>query len=666
MRMKNCKIEGFFPLVLIFCLPGIVGWQKVELKELLEAQRNKQEALAGVPANLKSSGISSYGILEKVSSALFKLKTVEVDTEVWLENPFFHIKSDFKNRIRNVDDYKADGRISLSLTLPDGLSTSQWVQTFEIGGMPFTWNREKRIWEKKELEINGKDAKAVLSFSVLRSLFTIDERQVDPSTVKILGAEKRKGKDCFVLGYSLDPEMFKRWNLVGSISMKLWISQEDFLPQTLRAEGKIGEMYLLQVVNYSNFNSGEEIVLPQAISKEVKVQKDSLKAKIDSLVKEVGQIRGWNPLENIRVQFLDRVSLRKQLEEVFNRDFRKDRMENEGFIMSWLGLLPDDADYKESLINSEIASLAGLYDPILKTVFVGDWIHPVLAEPVLVHEIAHAYQDRQVTMQEFQGDTFSKQDLDFSTARHTLLEGEATAIMLEYILRKDGANFQELGDIFALIEDKIIKNSEYSRQNLQYNIYGYGANFIQHYLKDNKWTDLENLYQNAPVTMSQILHPYRSFADKKQDVNTVKGQEDFLNEVQMPAGWKKIYSNHLGEFYLLLSLRQFMDKDTAEQAAGGWKKDRITLYENDKNQKLVLLRTKWNSLGDMKVYLGAFKDWLKKRYPQMTIREKDQISFITTPEGIFYLRPVIDELLVVWSRGQSAEEFGFLTEKISY
>jgi hypothetical protein len=664
--MKNSKTEGFFFLVLILCLPGMVGWQKVELKDLFGTQRNKREALTAVPAVLKPSDISSYGILEKVSSALFKLETVEVETEVWLENPLFHIKSDFKNRIHNVDNYKADGRISLSLTLPDGVSTSQWVQTFEIGGIPFTWNREKRTWEKKELEINGKDAKAVLSFSVLRSLFTIDEKQVDPSTVKILGMEKRKGKDCFVLGYSLDPEMFKRWNLVGNISMKLWISQEDFLPQTLRAEGKIGEMYLLQVVNYSNFNRGEEIVLPQAISNEVKIQKDNLKNKINSLVKEVGEIRGWNTLENIRVQFLDRVSLRKQLEEVFNRDFSKDRLEKEGLILSWLGLLPDKADYKESLINSEIASLAGLYDPKLKTIFVGDWIHPVLAEPVLVHEIAHAYQDRQVTMQEFQGDKTSKQDLDFSTARHCLLEGEATAIMLEYILRKDGANFQELGDIFALIEDKIIKNSEYSRQNLQYNIYGYGANYIQFYLKDNKWADLDNLYKSAPVSMNQILHPYRSFAEKKQDNTVIEGEQDFLNEIQLPPGWAKIYSNHLGEFYLLSSLRQFLDKDTAEQAVSGWKKDRITLYENSKNQRLILLRTKWNNLEDMKVYLAALKNWLKKRYSQMTSREKDQVSLITTPEGYFYLRPVIDELLVVWSRDQSPEEFGILTDKISY
>jgi hypothetical protein len=422
----------------------------------------------------------------------------------------------------------------------------------------------------------------------------------------------------------------------------------------------------LQVVNYSNFNRGEAIVLPQDISREVKVQKDSLKNKIDALVKEVGQIRGWDTLENIRVQFLDRVSLRKQLEEVLIRDFSQSRLEKEGFILSWLGMLPDDADYRESLLNSEIASLAGLYDPKHKTIFIGDWIHPVLAEPVLVHEIAHAYQDRQVKMQEFLGDEASQQDLDFSTARHCLLEGEATAIMLEYILRKEEADFQDLGDIFALIEEKIIKNSEYSRQNLQYNIYGYGANFIQYYLKDNKWIDLENIYKNAPVSMNQILHPYRSFADRKQKDMPVPVQPDSWSEVRVPSGWKKVYNNHLGEFYLLLSLRQFLDKDTAEQAVSGWKKDRITLYENGSNQKLVLLQTKWNSSDDMRVYLGAFKDWLKKKYPQMTSREKDQVSFITTPAGNFYLRPAIDELLVVGSQGQSPEAFGLLTDKISY
>jgi hypothetical protein len=666
--MKTNQFDALFFLVLILCLPGIAGWQKIELKDLRQAQKNDQQALAVVSPELKPEGISPGNILAKASSAILQLKTMEVDTELWLENALFHIKSNFKNQISNVDDYKADGRISLSHILPSGLSSSQWVQAFGIKGIPFTWNQEKRIWEKKELEITGTDAKALLSFSVLQSLFSVNDKEVDPSTVKILGVEKRKGRDCFVLGYNLDPEMFRRWNLTGSISLKLWVDQNDFLPQTLRAEGKINEMYLLQIVNYSNFNLGKEIILPQEISNEVKSQKDALKARINGLTREVGQCRGWDPLENIRVQFLDRASLRKQVETAITGDFSEDHLRREEAIFRWLGLLADNEDYKESLINSEISSLAGLYDPKFKTIFLGDWIPPVLAEPVLVHEIVHAFQDRQVNLEEFRGDREARQDLDFSTARRSLLEGEAMAIMLELILRKEEADFQKLGDIFALIENKIIQNSEYVRQNMQYNIYGYGANFIQYYLKENKWTDLDNLYKDAPVSMSQILHPYRSSAGKKPNKSSaLPEQEEFLSGVKLPGGWKRVYNNHLGEFYLLVSLRQFLDKDTAEQAVSGWKKDQITLFESDKNQKLVVLQTKWNSPEDMNVYLSAFKDWLKKRYPSMTAgQENDSASFIRTPDEVFYLKPAIDELIVVWSRGQSPEEFALLTGKIFY
>ena len=662
--MKDSRYNIIIFFVLIFCLPLMAGWQKVELKELIQMQKNDPQVLAVVSGAVKAIDISPYKILEKVSSSLFQLRTVEIETELWLENALFHIKSNFKNYIQNVDDYKTDGRVSLSLLLPYGLSSSQWVQNFEIGGIPFTWNREKREWEKKELEITGKDAQAVLSYSVLRSLFTIDQNGVDPNTIKILGVENRKGRDCFILGYSLDPGMFRRWELVGNISLKLWIDKEDFLPQMLRAEGKIGEMYLLQIVNYSNFNRGAELLLPQAISNEVNVQKDNLKAKISGLVNEVSQIRGWKPLEDVKVEFLDRVSLRKKLEEELTQDYGEGRIEQEGAVFRWLGLLPNSADYKESMINSEISSLAGLYDPKLKTIFIGDWIHPVLAEPILVHEIAHAFQDRQVSMKEFLGDKESKENLDFSMARHSLLEGEATAIMLEYILRKDGANFQGLGDIFAFIEEKIIKNSEYTRKNMQYNIYGYGANYIQYYLKENNWAEMDKLYKNAPFSMNEILHPYRSSAIKK--LAKTPAQDQSLNDLQLPGEWKKIYNNRLGEFFLLVSLSQFLDKDTAEQATSGWKNDAITLYENDKNQKLVVLRTIWNDSADMKAYLLAFKDCLKKRYPQMAAEEKAQNIFIKTPEGIFYLRPGSDELIVVWSQGQNLEEFAFLTDKITY
>jgi hypothetical protein len=658
--MKENKLNKF--VLLMLCFPVVAGWQKVELKELLTAQKADLEAQTASTTAIMALDLSPYTILEKVSSSVLKLKTVEVDTELWLENSLFHIKSDFKNRIKNVDDYKTDGRVSFSLLLPDGFSSSQWVQNYEIGGIPFTWNRQKREWEKKELEITGKDSQAVLSYSVLRSLFTINKDEVDPSTVKILGVENRKGKDCFILGYSLDPEMFKRWNLVGNISMKLWIDKADFLPQMMRAEGKIGEMYLLQVVNYSNFNRSPEFVLPQVINSQVRAEKDGLKAKVVDLVKEVGQIRGWKPLEEIKVEFSDRVTLRNYLEEELARDYGQDQLDNEAEVLRWLGLLPDKVDYKESLINSQISSLAGLYDPLTKTIFIGEWLHPFLAESVLVHEIAHAYQDRQVSMDKFLGEKPRKENLDFSMARHSLLEGEATAIMLEYLLRKDGADFQGLGDIFSFIEEKIVKNSEYTRQNMQYNIYGYGANFIQHFLKDNKWTEMDKIYNNPPVFMSDILHPYRGSLEKRSLDPAYS--ERSANDSWLPGDWRKIYSTRLGEFFLLVSLRQFLDKDTAEQATSGWKNDAVSLYDNENNQKLVVLRTRWSNSEGMNFYLQAFKDWLNKRYPKAEAQDKDQGSLIKTPEGSFYLKPGKDELTVVWSQGQSPGEFEFLTQKI--
>ncbi len=651
-------------LIFILSLPVMVGWQKIELKELLAAPKNNSPTLDVVADAGKSPDFSPYKILEKVSSSLFQLKTVEVDTELWLENAFFHIKSNFKNRIQNVDDYKTDGRVSFSFLLPSSASSSQWVQNFQIRGLPFTWNRGKRLWEKKDLEITGKDAQAVLSYSVLRSLFTINQNEVDPSSVKILGIENRKGRDCFVLGYSLDPEIFKRWNLVGNISLKLWIDKVDFLPQILRAEGNLGNMYLLQIVNYSNFNRGVGLVLPAVISNEVKIQKEELKGRVAVLVNEVSQIRGWKPLEGVQVEFLDRVSLRRHLEDELIRNYPEGRFENEGIVFRWLGLLPKDADYKESLLNSEIASLAGLYEPRLKTIFIGDWIHPALAEPILVHEIVHAYQDRQLPLEEFMEDKESKETLDFSTARHSLLEGEATAVMLEYILRKEGADFQGLGDIFALIEEKIIRNSEYNRLSMQYNIYGYGANYIQYYLKDNKWNEMDKLYKFAPFSMKDMIHPYRRYVLKK--LTQAPGQEKPLSSPQLPGAWNEIYNNRLGEFFLQLSLRQFLDKDTAEQAAAGWKNDAIKMYKDELGKKLLILRTQWIDSAAMKVYGQVFKNWLKKKYPQMVEAQEGSISVVKTTEGIFSFLPSGDELTVVWGQEQSAREIALLTEKITY
>ncbi len=650
--------------VLLACLPLALGWQKVSLGDYIKtrAAAEEKQAYAELP---RDASFSAYQILEKATSAFYKTKTMKISMEAWFETPLYHIKSDFKSSIENIDNYKTDGQTSLSLLIPHSASSSRWVQSYQIDGIPFTWDLNKREWRQEELKISGKDAKKVLEYSVLRSLFTINEGSVDPATVRVLGAEKRKGRDCYVLSYKLNPKLFKRWNTLGDISVKTWIGMQDFLPVSLRSEGTISDMYILQIVDYSDFNAPLELAVPPVISDACQKEREKLEGKIGGLVDFVSGVQGWAKPDKLPIVFKDRVSLREFLAAKLTKERSVQKLANDAYIFKWLGLLDKDADYKESILNSEVSSIAALYEPEEKVILVGSWLHPSFAEVVLVHEIAHAFQDRNVGLDEFLGQKERSEDFDFLNARKSVVEGEATAIMLEYLLRPQGKNFQNLKEIFPLVEENLLKGSQDVRENIVYNLYGYGATFIQAVLRQYGWSGLNRVYRTPPSTMKQVIHPQR-YTGQDEALQVSAAQK--VMHVQVPAAWKEVAGARLGEFMLLVSLRQSLGRDSAQRSVSGWQRDQVSVYEDAKGQRLVLFLSRWDTPEDASEFFQGYKEWLKKRFPDTAVQDLTgrEAWFKTNSEELFFCSSEKEWVEVAWSKDLGREEFEKLVKDIHY
>jgi hypothetical protein len=455
--------------------------------------------------------------------------------------------------------------------------------------------------------------------------------------------------------------MIERWGLVGDISVKTWIDVDDFLPQSSRVEGKLADMYLLQMVEYSDFNVPLELSVPAVITKQVTEEKDALKKKMNSLAESVSQIRGWQEVKDIKMEFIDRVAFGEFLASELQKVYSQEKLLNEGLIMKLLGLLPKDADYEKTLLTSQITSIAGVYDPGAKKILLGDWVYPRYADAVLIHEIAHAFQDKQFDMGKSLAQKAGDDNLDASLAYRSLVEGDATAIMLEYLLKEDGKSFRDLDDIFSLIEEKIFGQSEYGKENLLYNIYGYGANFIQNYLKQFTWQDLDKAYEGAALSMKDIIHP-EQFTIQQEDEDANRSR---IFQESVFKGWEKIYEANLGEFLLLLSLRQAVYKESAEQSAAGWRHDTVTIYENLAGNKLIYFISQWSSADDATEFLKAYTQWVKKKYPNASLEENDGYSLLATDDGqLFSYMAEENSVKIVWSAALKSGEFKSLTTQV--
>jgi hypothetical protein len=519
---------------------------------------------------------------------------------------------------------------------------------------------EKRQWIQEKVVIPDGESKAQLAYGLMRSLYSVDEGSVDLSTVDILGVEQHQARDCFVLQFDINQAFLKKHNALGRITVRRWVDCDTFRPLMTRAEGSINDVYILQISQYSSFDELPSLSLPDSVVKEAGEERLKLQEKIAPITKEISNIRGWPLLEKVPVEFIDRPALRTYLIKAYEDQHTQDETDAHELIFKWLGLLDREADYRSVAINSGVSSIAGLYDPKLKKVFIGDWINPFVSEAVIAHEIAHAYQDKDVGLDAFIRDAYKTGSRDEGTARSALAEGEATGLMLEYLLKGEDEGFKDLEDIFVLIEEKLFQDDSRSDKGLTYNLYGWGTHFVQSYLKEHAWPDLALVYRKPPSAMKQIIHPHKYPIHETPADIQLSGIAGRLDK-----SWQNVYRTRLGEFYIMLSLRQSFDKKTVLACTRRYKQDVTAIYRDQEGRRLLVYASQWDSAEAADKFLRLYRESLAKKYPKNNLEEQKDYAILSTDDAqIFISSCVGDQVQIIWTQAVNKAELQNLARSI--
>ncbi len=309
------------------------------------------------------------------------------------------------------------------------------------------------------------------------------------------------------------------------------------------------------------------------------------------------------------------------------------------------GLIPRNFPLDAFMLDVLTEQVAGLYDPKAKEFYIADWIPSDEQRDVMSHELTHALED-----QSFDVDPWIKAarpNDDAELARDSVSEGTALAAMLDYSLRDQHLSVREIGDVTELIRpgavEEMDKDSKLAqapmviRDSLLFP-YIAGTSFSQQFLKAHTgWQDLHLLFEHPPVSTQQIIHP--DFYLK--GVGPAKVTMPKLQGV-VPADWKPLEENVMGEFGLEAILKQFLDPARAAQLAPSWDGDRYALFEDAKTKELRLvfllaLETK----DDAARFFGQYSEALEMKYSSRTqlYRRPNFFQFQTDTGGV-YLRCV--------------------------
>jgi hypothetical protein len=280
-------------------------------------------------------------------------------------------------------------------------------------------------------------------------------------------------------------------------------------------------------------------------------QAKQLFALVDELIKFSSEETGLPIKSEVKRQITSRATVESYLNEKFAEDESAKRMQRDEIVLKKFGLLDRDFALKPFLLALLKEQIAAYYDSKTKTVYMLDWVGIDEQRPVLAHELTHALQDQHADLEKWIDQTpddvslnssddtshLAKDEMD--TARVAVAEGQATAVMMDYMLKPKG---------MSLIKDPEI---------------------IDGLKEEMSGSENSPVLARAPLLLSEsLMFPYREGLSFEQDVWMDKGQAAaFAGTLDRPptSSWeilnpREYEKRHVPSVPLLPNIHPLVDK----------------------------------------------------------------------------------------------------------
>ncbi len=236
-------------------------------------------------------------------------------------------------------------------------------------------------------------------------------------------------------------------------------------------------------------------------------QAKQLFSLVDELIQFSSQETGLPIKSTVKRRITSRAEVESYLKGKFDEDESAKRMQRDEIVLKKFGLLDKDFALKPFLLALLTEQVEAYYDSHTKTVNMLDWVDIDEQKPVLAHELTHALQDQRVDLDKWDDQTpddvslnaaedtdhLAKDEMD--TARDAVVEGQATAVMMDYILKPLGKSLVKNPEVLDVVKNQMTASSD------------------------------SPVLARAPLLLSEsLLFPYREGLSFEQDVWMDQGQ----------------------------------------------------------------------------------------------------------------------------------------------
>jgi hypothetical protein len=319
------------------------------------------------------------------------------------------------------------------------------------------------------------------------------------------------------------------------------------------------------------------------------------------------------------------------------------RLRRSELVLKKFGLLPRDFDLGKFLVGLLREQVAGYYDPKTKTVNLLDWVDAEQQRSVLAHELTHALQDQSFGLEKWMkagaGDLAERkkeptpadiENDEISAARQAVVEGQAMAVLVDYILAPTGRSLVGAPQIVESLKEGMLMGTAdsvefrkapiYLREALTFP-YRYGLDFEAELLaQGGKQKAFAEMFASPPRSTRQIMEPKTYLAGER------------IEPMPLPD-FKQVFKNYerfdigaIGEFDVAVLIDQYAGVQASHSLYPHWRGGYYYAArpKGDPSAPLGLLYvSRWSNAERAAEFAAIYAKSLAKRYQRVREAPED-------------------------------------------
>ena len=325
----------------------------------------------------------------------------------------------------------------------------------------------------------------------------------------------------------------------------------------------------------------------------------------EQAMREAARIRQLTPVKPVPCAVRSRPEVEKFLKDMIAEKFPRDTLEMEQLVYRAIGLVPDEYDYAQGIVQAYVQQIGGYYVPDKRNFVMLDTMPEKLQLPVAVHELTHALQDQRFSLSRFLDPAIHNNDE--LMARAALVEGDASAVMQDFLRGRTGAGNE--GEIQAPASEAVPTVPPALQRVLVFP-YIQGLSFARRVAREGGYAALNEAFLRPPKSSREVLHPEeftsRSFVPVELSTE----------EIEQPAAKTSLdYADTVGEFVISAILGDALNSQSrGEECAQGWVRDRVAVFSGGKARRVVSWMSEWETSDKAERFIECYREMLKVRY----------------------------------------------------